>query len=106
MRSEPQPGPDGKLSTLSQILASGMGTKSLVVAPVPAPLDEMLAAAVEAAAAAEVAVVVVGLTPEQETEGSDKTTLALPGRPGRDGVARWRPSRRARSSSSTRPPRC
>lgn len=79
IRSEPQPGPDGKLSTLSHILASGMGTKTLVVAPVPAPVDETLAAASEAARAADVAVVVVGLTPEQETEGSDKTTLALPG---------------------------
>lgn len=78
-RSEPQPGPDGKLSTLSHILASGMGTKTLVVAPVPAPVDETLAAAAAAAQGAEVAVVVVGLTPEQETEGSDKTTLALPG---------------------------
>lgn len=79
VRSEPQPGPDGKLSTLSQILASGMGTKTLVVAPVPAPVDQTLAAASRAAAAADVAVVVVGLTPEQETEGSDKTTLSLPG---------------------------
>ncbi|KRF23234.1 beta-glucosidase [Phycicoccus sp. Soil803] len=79
VRSEPVPGPDGKLSTLSQILASGMGTKTLVVAPVPAPVDETLAAAAAAAQAADVAVVVVGLTPEQETEGSDKTTLALPG---------------------------
>ena len=33
-----------------------------------------------AAAAADVAVVVVGLTAEQETEAIDKTTLALPGR--------------------------
>jgi beta-glucosidase len=79
IRTEPRPGPDGKLSTLSHILASGMGTKTLVVAPVPAPVDETLAAASDAAAAADVAVVVVGLTPEQETEGSDKTTLALPG---------------------------
>ncbi|XVV09362.1 beta-glucosidase family protein [Actinoplanes sp. CA-131856] len=35
--------------------------------------------AVRAAAAADVAVVVVGLTEEQETEAVDKTTLALPG---------------------------
>lgn len=79
VRSEPQPGPDGKLSTLSHILASGMGTKTLVVAPVPAPVEETLAAATAAARDADVAVVVVGLTPEQETEGSDKTTLSLPG---------------------------
>ena len=43
LRSEPQPGPDGKLSTLSHVLASGMGTKTLVAAPVPRPLDETLA---------------------------------------------------------------
>ncbi|GAB3441295.1 glycoside hydrolase family 3 C-terminal domain-containing protein [Phycicoccus ginsengisoli] len=80
VRSEPQPGPDGKLSTLSDAIASGMGIKSLVVAPVPATADEVIARAVEAARAADVAVVVVGLTPEQETEATDKTTLALPGR--------------------------
>jgi beta-glucosidase len=79
VRSEPQPGPDGKLSTLSHVLASGMGVKSLVAGPVPPPADDVIAAAVEAARTAEVAVVVVGLTPEQETEGTDKTTLALPG---------------------------
>nr|WP_238338297.1 glycoside hydrolase family 3 C-terminal domain-containing protein [Pedococcus badiiscoriae] len=79
LRTEPQPGPDGKLSTLSHVLASGMGVKSLVVAPVPAPTDEVIEAAVAAARDAETAVVVVGLTPEQETEGTDKSTLALPG---------------------------
>ena len=35
VRSEPQPGPDGKLSTLSHVLASGMGVKALVAAPGP-----------------------------------------------------------------------
>lgn len=79
VRSEPQPGPDGKLSTLSHVLASGMGVKSLVAGPVPPPADDVIEAAVEAARSAEVAVVVVGLTPEQETEGTDKSTLALPG---------------------------
>ncbi|SDP52490.1 beta-glucosidase [Pedococcus dokdonensis] len=79
VRSEPQPGPDGKLSTLSQILASGMGNKTLVVAPVPSPLEDTLAAVTAVARASDTAVVVVGLTPEQETEGSDKSTLALPG---------------------------
>ena len=79
VRTQPQPGPDGKLSTLSQVLASGMGIKSLVAGPVPPPADAVIVAAVEAAREAGVAVVVVGLTPEQETEGTDKTTLALPG---------------------------
>lgn len=79
VRSAPRPGPDGKLGTLSHVLASGMGLKSLIVGPVPPPSELVIERAVEAASSAEVAVVVVGLTPEQETEGSDKTTLALPG---------------------------
>ncbi|MGZ4443193.1 MAG: glycoside hydrolase family 3 C-terminal domain-containing protein [Nocardioidaceae bacterium] len=47
----------------------------------PAPMSEQatIAAAVRAAARADVAVVAVGLTEEDETEGCDKTTLALPG---------------------------
>jgi beta-glucosidase len=79
LRSEPRPGPDGKLSTLSHVLASGMGVKSLVAGPVPPAAGPVIDAAVEAVRGAEVAVVVVGLTPEQETEGTDKSTLALPG---------------------------
>ena len=46
----------------------------------PAPPDEMLDAAAAAAADADVAVVVVGTTEEVESEGFDRTTLALPGR--------------------------
>ena len=42
--------------------------------------DEEIAAAVEAAAGSEVAVVVVGTTAEVESEGFDRTSLALPGR--------------------------
>ena len=42
--------------------------------------DALLAGAVETAAAADVAVVFVGTTHEWETEGRDRTTLALPGR--------------------------
>ena len=79
VRTEPQPGPDGKLSTLSDVIASGMGMKGLVVSPVPAPTEEVLASATAAAADAAVAIVVVGLTQEQETEATDKSTLALPG---------------------------
>jgi beta-glucosidase len=79
VRTEAQPGPDGKISTLSHAIASGMGIKALVAGPVPAPVEQTLDAVTEAARAAEFAVVVVGLTPEQETEGTDKTTLALPG---------------------------
>ncbi|GAA2738278.1 glycoside hydrolase family 3 C-terminal domain-containing protein [Pedococcus aerophilus] len=79
VRSEPQPGPDGKLSTLSHVIASGMGMKGLVVSPVPAPASEVLESVTAAAASADVAVVVVGLTEEQETEATDKSTLALLG---------------------------
>ncbi len=42
--------------------------------------DEEIAAAVEAAAGSDVAVVVVGTTAEVESEGFDRTSLALPGR--------------------------
>ena len=50
-----------------------------VRAPRQSDADE-LAAAVEAARAADVAVVVVGTTDQIETEGRDRATLALPGR--------------------------
>ncbi|MEV4285321.1 glycoside hydrolase family 3 C-terminal domain-containing protein [Nonomuraea bangladeshensis] len=42
--------------------------------------DELLAEAVRVAAACDVAVVVAGTTPEVESEGFDRTGLALPGR--------------------------
>ncbi len=42
--------------------------------------DEVITEAVAVAEAADVAVVVVGLTDEQETEAVDKSTLRLPGR--------------------------
>ncbi|GAA1907575.1 beta-glucosidase family protein [Lapillicoccus jejuensis] len=58
---------------------SGARLLGLVLEPAPRSSDEVLAEAARAAAAADVAVVVVGLTPEQETEAMDKTTLALPG---------------------------
>jgi beta-glucosidase len=51
----------------------------LITQPVPRPPADAIGAAVRAAREADVAVVVVGLTEEQETEGFDKTTLALPG---------------------------
>ncbi|MFC7327448.1 glycoside hydrolase family 3 C-terminal domain-containing protein [Marinactinospora rubrisoli] len=51
----------------------------LVARPAPPPPAEAIAAAAAAAGDADVAVVVVGLTEEQETEGVDKTTLAMPG---------------------------
>jgi beta-glucosidase len=45
-----------------------------------APADDLLAEAEAVASAADVAVVVVGTTDEVESEGFDRTTLALPGR--------------------------
>ncbi|GDY28380.1 beta-glucosidase family protein [Gandjariella thermophila] len=51
----------------------------LVARPAPRPAAEVISAATRAARDADVAVVVVGLTEEQETEGLDKSTLALPG---------------------------
>lgn len=44
------------------------------------PEDEELAAAVEAARAADAAVVIVGTNDDVESEGFDRSTLALPGR--------------------------
>src|SRR5206468_3652263 len=58
---------------------SGIGLIGIVAHPAPRPEDEVIADAVRAAAAADVAVVVVGLTEEQETESVDKSTLRLPG---------------------------
>jgi beta-glucosidase len=48
-------------------------------APTATP-DELLAEAEDAARACDVAIVVVGTTEEVESEGFDRTTLALPGR--------------------------
>ena len=55
------------------------GLFGLVARPATRPEDDVVAEAVRAAAEAEVAVVVVGLTEEQETEAVDKSTLRLPG---------------------------
>jgi beta-glucosidase len=58
---------------------AGVGLFSLVVRPVAPTTEEILGDARAAAGAADVAVVVVGLTEEQETEAADKSTIALPG---------------------------
>src|SRR5215469_13062663 len=63
-------------------LARGFAVVSLSLgyaAPLASP-EELLAEAADAAAAADVAVLVVGTTEEVESEGFDRTTLALPGR--------------------------
>ncbi|MFC7344829.1 glycoside hydrolase family 3 protein [Saccharopolyspora griseoalba] len=77
--TEPVPGPDGVVGVLSNAIASGLGFKALVASPVPVPAEDTLATAVTAAREADVAVVAVGLTEEQETESRDKSTLRLPG---------------------------
>jgi beta-glucosidase len=60
--------------------AAGLFTMvGLIARPAPRPDDEVIAAAVAAARESDVAVVMVGVTEEQETEARDKTTLALPG---------------------------
>lgn len=51
----------------------------LVLSTAPRPAAATIAGAVRVAQAADTSVVVVGFTPDQETEGLDKTTLALPG---------------------------
>ncbi len=58
---------------------AGAGLFGVIVRQAPRPSPEVIAEAVAAAREADVAVVVVGLTEEQETEAVDKTTLALPG---------------------------
>jgi beta-glucosidase len=58
---------------------AGAGIFGLVAGPAPQDPLEVIARAAAAAARAEVAVVVVGLTDQEETESIDKTTLRLPG---------------------------
>ena len=58
---------------------AGAGLFALVARPARREPETVIAEAVAAARAADVAVVVVGLTAEQETEAVDKTTLRLPG---------------------------
>ena len=58
---------------------SHAGLFQLVARPARRADDAVIAEAVEAAGAADVAVVVVGLTEEEETEAVDKSTLRLPG---------------------------
>jgi beta-glucosidase len=59
---------------------AGAGLFALVAHRASGAPDDVIADAVRAASQADVAVVVVGLTEEQETEAVDKSTLHLPGR--------------------------
>ena len=59
---------------------ASVGLFSLIARLAPRDADKVIGEAAEAARDADVAVVVVGLTEEQETEAVDKSTLELPGR--------------------------
>ncbi len=71
---------DGPTDLVADLTLAGWAGLGLVAEPTPPTDDEAIGSAVEAARGAEIAVVVVGLTEEQETEAFDKSTLALPGR--------------------------
>ncbi len=58
---------------------AGAGMFSVLARRAPRASSDVIEEAVAAARDADVAVVVVGLTEEQETEAVDKSTLALPG---------------------------
>jgi beta-glucosidase len=58
---------------------AGQSFLGLVAMPAGRPAADVIADAARAVEDAELAVVVVGLTQEQETEGTDKATLTLPG---------------------------
>jgi beta-glucosidase len=65
---------------------AGVGRFGLIARPAPRDDAEAITEATRAAAEGDVAVVVVGLTDEQETEAVDKTSLRLPG--GQDDLVR------------------
>jgi len=69
----------GALFEATVTLTGPMGLFGLIGHNTPRPTVDVIDDAVRAAAAADVAVVVVGLTEEQETESVDKSTLRLPG---------------------------
>ncbi|MDT2005405.1 glycoside hydrolase family 3 protein [Rhodococcus opacus] len=69
----------GATITAVATAAPGRPVLGLAARVAPKPPAVAISAAAKAARTADVAVVVVGLTPEQETEEVDKITLALPG---------------------------
>ena len=70
----------GRILVARLVISERISLAGLVVQPVAPPDEQLITEAAQAARDAEPAVVVVGLTAEQETEAVDKTTLALPGR--------------------------
>ncbi|GAA4602865.1 beta-glucosidase [Actinoplanes octamycinicus] len=84
LRVDPVTAAEGDLLTARvELLTDGTfantGLFGLIGHVAPRSTVDVLDDAVRAAATADVAVVVVGLTEEQETESVDKSTLALPG---------------------------
>ncbi|MDN5724311.1 MAG: glycoside hydrolase family 3 C-terminal domain-containing protein [Propionibacteriales bacterium] len=76
-------GDDRTVSLTARAGFDGVGNLAflgLIARPTPRDAEAAIVEARSAAAAADVAVVVVGLSEEQETESVDKTTLTLPGR--------------------------
>jgi beta-glucosidase len=70
----------GRILVARLVISERITLAGLVVQPVATPDDQLITEAAVAAQDANPAVVVVGLTAEQETEAIDKRTLALPGR--------------------------
>jgi beta-glucosidase len=70
----------GRILTARLKISERISLAGLVVQPVTLRDDQMINEAALAARDADPAIVVVGLTAEQETEALDKKTLALPGR--------------------------
>jgi beta-glucosidase len=70
----------GRILVGRLVISERISLAGVVVQPVPIPDEQLITEAALAAQDADPAVVVVGLTAEQETEAIDKRTLALPGR--------------------------
>jgi beta-glucosidase len=69
----------GRILVARLVISERISLAGLVVQPAATPDEQLITAAAQAARDAEPAIVVVGLTAEQETEAVDKSTLALPG---------------------------
>jgi beta-glucosidase len=69
----------GALLTATTLPADRPRIVGLVMGDASRSSASAIAEAVSVSRAADIAIVAVGMTPDQETEGEDKTTLALPG---------------------------
>jgi beta-glucosidase len=69
----------GRILVARLRISERISLAGLIVQPVTPPDEQLIEDAAQAARGADPAVVVVGLTAEQETEALDKRTLALPG---------------------------